>query len=246
MSKSWSDMWDEDSEEEERTRQLQSLKELNSRTWSQDSKTAVDDENTPRQSLSPATKTTAIDIQVPSLEQAISSSHVDDDIAAGGFFFEDVPADKHRLQQPQEVPRYSPPSKRSPLDKWTVLGERRRAHTGMSTVVPKAPGLKLRAGRQDANSFGYGFASIGHGVWDNTANHQNTPHHLNLFHTANNHNNNANKDRVGGTGVKDCPFGKTAPTTGHGHGRDWNFNWRRDDRQHVDAEWFGGWGEAHS
>ena len=245
VSKSWSDMWDEDvEEEEERTKQLQSLKELNSRTWSQESKPAADDENTPRQSLSPATKTTAIDIQVPSIEQSVSGGHTDDDFAGDAFFFEDVP-DKHLLQQSREVPRYSPPSKRSPPDKWAALGERRRAVTGTSTVIPRSPELKLRAGRQVANSLGYGYTSFGHGVWDNTTNN-NTPHHYNLFHTANNHNNNANKDRVGGIGVKDCPWGKVAPTTGHGHGRDWNFNWRRDDRRNVDVEWVGGWGEAHS
>jgi len=246
VSKSWSDMWDEDieEEEEERTKQLQSLKELNSRTWSQDSKTVAEDDNTPRQGLSPATKTAAIDIQVSSIEQAISGSHVDDEFASDGFFFEDVPADKHEPQQQQGVPRYSPPSKRSPLDKWAALGERRRAYTGSSTVVLKSPELKLRAGRQVANSLGYGFSSFGHGVWDNATN--NTHHNYNLFHTANNHNNNANKDRGGG--VKDCPWEKAAPTGGHGHGhgRDWNFNWRRDDRRHVDLEWVGGWGEAHS
>ncbi|GJC95440.1 serine threonine protein [Colletotrichum higginsianum] len=47
VSKSWSDMWDEDEEEEEaeaeRERQMQSLKDLNSRTWSHDSK--LDDQD---------------------------------------------------------------------------------------------------------------------------------------------------------------------------------------------------------
>jgi len=38
VSKSWSDMWDEDEEEEIREHQLDMLKELNSRTWSQESK----------------------------------------------------------------------------------------------------------------------------------------------------------------------------------------------------------------
>ena len=243
VSKSWSDMWDEDieEEEEERARQLQSLKELNSRTWSKDSK-AAEDEDTPRQSLSPATKTAAIDIHVPSIEHAISSSHEDDDFAADSFFFEDADTDKHQAQD--EVPRYSPPPKRSPLDKWAVLGERRRAYTGTSAGMPKSPELKLRAGRQVVNSLGYGYNSLGHGVWDHTTN--NTHPHYNLFHTANNHNNNANKDRNGG--VKDCPWDKAVPAGGHGqgHGRDWNFNWRKDDRRHVDVEWVGGWGEAHS
>ncbi|KAJ3521422.1 hypothetical protein NM208_g13294 [Fusarium decemcellulare] len=38
VSKSWSDMWDEDEEEEEREQQVQMLQELNARTWSQESK----------------------------------------------------------------------------------------------------------------------------------------------------------------------------------------------------------------
>jgi len=245
VSKSWSDMWDEDieEEEEERTKQLQSLKELNSRTWSQDSKEAVADENTPRQGLSPETKTAAIDIQVPSIEQAILSNDVEDSFAADGFFFEEAHTDNQEPEQQHGVPRYSPPSKRSPLDKWAALGERRRAHTE-TKVIPKSPEVKLRVGRQVANSLGYGLSSFGYGVWDNATN--NTHHHNNLFHTANNHNNNANKDR--GSGINDSLWGKAVPTGGHGHGhgRDWNFNWRKDERRHVDVEWVGGWGEAHS
>jgi serine/threonine protein kinase len=53
VSKSWSDLWDEDEEEElEEQRRLQALKEMNSRTWSRESTAtpslATDNEDTPR------------------------------------------------------------------------------------------------------------------------------------------------------------------------------------------------------
>ena len=97
VSKSWSDMWEED-EEEEHEQQMKKLKDLNSRTWSHESKHDVKESH---------------DIK----------GNVDDDLVADGFFFHEPVADKNHQV---EAPRYSPPSKRNNLDKWAALGERRR------------------------------------------------------------------------------------------------------------------------
>lgn len=226
VSKSWSDLWEEDveEEEEERARQLQALKQLNARTWSQESKT---DDNTPRQGLSPTVKASTLNAKasVPSMDEALATN-IDDDLVADGFFFHDESSTKVQLPQ-----RYSPPSKRSTVDKWAALGERRRAFTGSSS---KSPEYTLKTGRQVSNEFSY--TSFGHGVWDhyNSSTSTTTSHHNNNY-SFNNHHNQISKwnsrDKV-----KDCPWNK---------GRDWT--WRRERRPDFgDVEWVGGWQEAQS
>jgi len=256
VSKSWSDMWEEDveEEEEERARQLQALKQLNSRTWSQDSKVGGGDENddnTPRQGLSPATKSVAIDIKVSTSMDNTISSNIDDDLVADGFFFHDAPTGKTTTPPPQNPARYSPPSKRSaPLDKWAALGERRRAYTGSSAT--KSPEVTIRAGRQfgqSLTSLGNGFSdphhaphhappSAAHSHHHQPHNNNTTQHHFSFFGSNVNMlsgQHAGNKWSAGKDKVKECPWSK---------GRDWNLNWRRE--RPGDLEWVGGWQEAHS
>jgi serine/threonine protein kinase len=132
VSKSWSDMWEEDvqEEEEDQARQLQALKELNSRTWSHESKSGeipigkdVDDV------MSTGDLTIVVRADTP-VKQETPRSDIDSDLVADGFFFHDAPEVKR--EQPLASARYSPPSKRNALDKWAALGERRRAYTGAS------------------------------------------------------------------------------------------------------------------
>jgi len=165
VSKSWSDMWEEDVEEdeEERARQLQALKELNSRTWSQESKANA----TPtQQSRGASAKMSLPQEEKPEASPVLDafSSDIDGDLVADGFFFEEAPVAK---QPQQSLPRYSPPSKRSFLDKWAELGERRRA---FADSEPKSPdtgaGSKQQAGFSFNSSCG-----IGTGIWDNTNQH---------------------------------------------------------------------------
>ncbi|PHH62412.1 hypothetical protein CDD81_7131 [Ophiocordyceps australis] len=118
VSKSWSDMWEED-EEELRQRQRESRMELNSRSWSHDSRDKAEHE---------------------------SASHnikgdVDDDMVTDGFFFQD--SREAKKMSPVSTPRYSPPSKRLNYDKWAALGERRR---GQKCVLDmdQSPGPKPR------------------------------------------------------------------------------------------------------
>lgn len=167
VSKSWSDMWDEDEEEEEMEQQRQMLQELNARTWSQESKEEkkVVEEEEEEQVM----KT---DIVQPEPE---SSSHthdikgdVDDDLVADGFFFQEAPTPKP--QQITITPHYShsPMSKpRSSLDKWAALGERRR---GQSATLDSMKSVDFSKPRRHNFGFGYN-KSYEAGVWDHSNYH---------------------------------------------------------------------------
>ncbi|KAI0194987.1 kinase-like protein [Astrocystis sublimbata] len=163
VSKSWSDMWEEDieEEEEERARQLEDLKELNSRTWSRDSMTDGD---------------TIIVNQALSGEQAKVSptsetvyNDIDDDLVADGFFFE-----RHiTVKQPAQSPhRYSPPSKRNvvDIDKWAALGDKRRGLALSPSPESRSTDLSPKSRRQ----YGFNFNHYGTGtnIFDNQTGHK--------------------------------------------------------------------------
>ncbi|KAI0426132.1 kinase-like domain-containing protein [Xylaria sp. FL1042] len=159
VSKSWSDMWDEDieEEEEERTRQLSELKELNSRTWSHESN--VNAVTTQQDSTCDHGSASDARAEESPATDAISND-IDGDLVADGFFFHEPIAIKKPAQSPR---RYSPPSKRSALDKWTALGERRRAVAPASE--PKLTDFSPKSRRHYGHNFNnYGTAT---GTWDN-------------------------------------------------------------------------------
>ncbi|KAI5864626.1 kinase-like protein [Durotheca rogersii] len=211
VSKSWSDMWDEEEEEEEeeRARQVQALNKLNSRTWSQESK---EEARTPQQdpvSLHQAPASVNEKPEASPVNDTISND-IDGDLVADGFFFHEPVV----IEQPEHFPpRYSPPSKRSCLDKWAALGERRRAYAG--APVPKSLDFTIKSRRQ----FGFNFNNshgVGIGIWDHTTQAQNQHHKWN------------NRDRAP---LRECPWNK---------GRDGN--WRKDKRHDFgEVEWVGHW-----
>jgi len=166
VSKSWSDLWDEDIEEEEEAeKQIKARQAQNARTWSHES-TREDD--TIRQ-ISPLESKSASFVN--SLKMSPETGHavvndIDGDLVADGFFFHETPAKPVYQPSPR---RYSPPSKRSTLDKWSALGERRRAYTGTSeSESEKSP--ELWKGRRNMVGFGGGFTGFGALNWDNKAN----------------------------------------------------------------------------
>ncbi|KAI1867071.1 hypothetical protein JX265_007647 [Neoarthrinium moseri] len=193
QSKSWSDLWEEDEEEDEseHARQVQALKELNSRTWSQDSKenatpTPHDQASDDKPVLSPVHDTFSDDI--------------DGDMVADGFFFHESVV----VEQPSPSPeRYSPPPKRSDVDRWAALGEKRRAYT--NTSEQKRPDLFSKS----REPFGLGFT-----------NQHTSPTGLKDYNNYNHHGNKWNKE---GNTTRGCPWNK---------GRDWNWN-RREKRQDI-------------
>jgi serine/threonine protein kinase len=159
-SKSWSDIWDEDieEEEEEAERQLKLRQMQNARTWSHESKS---EDDTIRQGGPLEPKSLSF-VNIPKLnpEAGRNTADIDGDLVADGFFFHDEP----KQVSPQHSPRYSPPSKRTTFDKWSALGERRRAYTGTSESERSPDLWKAR------RHVGLGFTGFGAGVWDNKAN----------------------------------------------------------------------------
>jgi len=238
VSKSWSDMWDED---EEMALQLPTWKEQNSRTWSHESKPGVfaideDDENTPRQGLSPATKsaTLHVDKDIPSIDMALGSSNIDDDLVADGFFFQDIPKSSDQ-PEPQ-----SPSSPRSDMDRWAALGERRRrANTGSSMAAPFSTPQKVR---QPLMPGSLGNSQGAHDYYGNS-------HHNTYSVMGNNHASNHQSPTAKWPGHHTKERAKECPHKSKGQSRDWNWNfdWRKEKRSPFgDAEWVGGWQEAHS
>lgn len=146
ISKSWSDMWEEDEEEDfELEQQLQKLQELNSRTWSHESKTDGEAKKTEKA------------VAVPS--HGIKGD-VDDDLVADGFFFHEPSVNKTPA-----TPRYSPPPKRNNnVDKWAALGDRRRKTA--SDTTPEVKRRHFALGHNNNNNKTYEA-----GVWD----HSNSP-----------------------------------------------------------------------
>jgi serine/threonine protein kinase len=225
VSKSWSDMWDEDEEEEQHQQEqeqerVNALKELNSRTWSHES---TSDNNNNNNSVA---KTE------PMAAAHVIKGDVDDDLVADGFFFHEAsPPAKHVLAI---TPRYSPPSKRGGnIDKWAALGERRRGTNGsgiMQMEAEKSPGWKQRRqfGFGNNNHIGYNNNKYYEaGVWD---------HHFSTSHNSNFNNNNGNNNNNGSRGWSKDRLKENSWTKA----KDWN--WRRDRRPDLgDVEWVGGW-----
>jgi serine/threonine protein kinase len=195
VSKSWSDMWEEEEEEEEEQarQQLEKLQQMNSRTWSHDSKLA-DEEKTV-------------------MDESEVHGDIDGDMVADGFFFQDAPP---RKSPAVLSPRYSPPPKRTNVDKWAALGEKRRAVGGRSVEPERSP---LKPRRQQI-----GFGGFNHGVV--VGDHLQQP-----FQTIPQNCAKPARERSQG-----CPWNK---------GRDWTWRRDNRGANLGDVEWVGGWQEAH-
>jgi len=150
VSKSWSDLWDEDEEEDLVVDPIQARQVANSRTWSHESKT--DDDTITRGPLEPKSSSNV------NIAKSAPSADIDGDIVADGFFFHEAP----RKSVPTTPARYSPPPKRTTFDKWAALGERRRANTSESERSERSPDLWKKQ-----KNVGLGFTGFGAGVWDN-------------------------------------------------------------------------------
>ncbi|MCJ1371631.1 hypothetical protein MMC20_002850 [Loxospora ochrophaea] len=121
VSKSWSDLWDEDEEGglTEQERALEQRRQFNSRTWSQESKD--EDITIGRSGLSEVKNPSLVNTRTRSPEQEQDPIEIHmDGVNENEDFFHDFPNSRN-------APVYSPPSKRTIMDKWAVLGNRRRA-----------------------------------------------------------------------------------------------------------------------
>ena len=165
VSKSWTDLWDEDEEDfVEHENALEQRQQHNSRSWSMESKD--NDPTLRRTPLSELKVSSAGNSRTNSPRREKSSNNLDgsDDISEGEHFvFED-------LAPP--TPRYSPPSKRTILDKWAALGNRRRAFHQTTDGTPDPKNKK----RVNTGSWREGLGlkawsgNVGFGVWDKKEN----------------------------------------------------------------------------
>jgi len=158
VSKSWSDLWDE--EEEGLAEVENSFQEENGfmeKAW-RESESGV---TTPRAGLVEVKNPATINNSRNRSPDVSSHMHVDDRVSEHtGFIFED-----HQ----STVPRYSPPSKRSIMDKWAALGDRRRG------VTPQKPAPTPDTSARKRNRAGSWKRRINN--WGGT--HHHTPHHNN-------------------------------------------------------------------
>ncbi|APA08261.1 hypothetical protein sscle_03g030310 [Sclerotinia sclerotiorum 1980 UF-70] len=205
VSKSWGDLWDEEMEEEEELdNQFKARQMANSRTWSHESKT--DGEKTTR---SPLEAHTSSFVNIPRVAAGRTvANDIDEDLVADGFFFHDNPTQQHS-------PRYSPPSKRTAFDKWSALGERRRAYTGASDTERTMETWKTQ--NIPRRNVGLGFTGFGTSAWDTKSNI-------------------VIKDKGG----RECPW---ARAKGRDHHYQEKRKDKQSDL--GDLEWVGGWHDLH-
>jgi len=147
MAKSWSDLWDEE-EEEQVENMFRSGGAFKDKDWGYESGSGRD---TPRAGLAELKNPESVNnSRVPPAEPL--SPFVSEQT---GFIFEDG----HSTTT--SVPRYSPPSKRSIMDKWATLGEIRRGNLTPKKVsspppsAPQPPRKRSRAASWRRN-FGWG------------------------------------------------------------------------------------------
>lgn len=168
VSKSWTDIYDEDEEDEFKKREevVDKRREYNSRTWSQESK---DKDPTFRRSGLSEIKDTSANARTQSpqpVKRATADGVSDSDV----FIFEEA------------APRYSPPPKRtlspvlkrgltrdpapkrSIMDKWSALGNRRRQYNHGPESMPETS-RKLTNTGSWRTGFGLKVFS-GNGGWD--------------------------------------------------------------------------------
>ncbi|KAF2462345.1 kinase-like domain-containing protein [Lineolata rhizophorae] len=134
-SKSWSDLWDEE-EEEMGSRGMGAVQKSNmlskggfkGRVWADESEGGRD---TPRAGLSEMKNPSTVNNSRNRSPESVQK--IDERVSEHtGFIFE-------QHHSPKDVPRYSPPSKRSNfMDKWAALGDRRRAHPTPEKNAPAA------------------------------------------------------------------------------------------------------------
>lgn len=234
VSKSWSDLWDEEEEEqamsetENATAYPTASKPMTKEKSWRESESGL---STPRAGLAelknPAT------IHNSRNRSPLSERQVDEQVSEHtGFIFEPC--------QPTAVPRYSPPPKRSILDKWAALGDRRRGNSAsQKPVQPPQPSQSYPKKRTRAVSwrrhFGWGNGNNNNTNHHQTGNEQNGKPHHSSSHHYNNH--------------------------GVWERKEWSLS--KDWRQHPDPivlqqqpmrhhgddigdlEWVGGWNDLH-
>lgn len=125
VSKSWSDLWDEEEEENAGHSEGEFDYTLSNRGRIQEWKDESDGRDTPRAGLSEMKNPATVNNSRNRTPEAARVKKEDVSEHTGFFFEDDLPALPVTPFTPGNQ-RYSPPSKRSLIDKWAMLGDRRR------------------------------------------------------------------------------------------------------------------------
>ena len=156
VSKSWSDLWDEDEEE--------SVAEgivIQTDGTDDDMSSSPEDVTMRLGGLREVTSSSTLNIKTRSVDEAASAAKLNDDMQEDVFFFEE--------QQPPRYspppPRYTPPSRRDIMDKWAALGDRRRAYNARTAGAGVVRRSVLK-GAGAARGVGLGFSVYEAGVWE--------------------------------------------------------------------------------
>lgn len=164
VSKSWSDLWDEEiEEEEEHEKRIKERQALNSRTWSHESTSEHVDAALGRLRLSEHQNAAESAKSMRPAATPRKMNDVDGDMV-DGFFFQHSSPTRHA-----SPPRYSPPSKRNTLAKWAALGDRRRAATSSSEKSPdvwRGRHNHYDFGKSTSGNTAHWFKGFGTGAWD--------------------------------------------------------------------------------
>ena len=137
VSKSWTDLWDEDEEDMMEETHSSRRQYNNSRSWSQSSED--DDPTLGRSCLAELKTSTVVNSRHHSPTHNSSVTSLDGVNEINSWNRRGIPI-------PKSTPRYSPPSKRSIMDKWAALGNRRRACQQTDDMKTENSGKKTNAG----------------------------------------------------------------------------------------------------
>ncbi|KAI9836736.1 MAG: hypothetical protein M1837_003249 [Sclerophora amabilis] len=174
VSKSWSDLWDEDEEAEE----IEAESEAERHRASLRERTPVVQPATPPTTVNgdrkgddkilrpnPLAQPTSLAVNTPAGSPGSGRRGTFKDVLDGGadendtFFFEDH--DPPRYSPP---PRYTPPSRRDIMDKWAALGNRRRAYNAAHAPMESRHYVSdVKGARPGA---GLGVSHHPGGIWD--------------------------------------------------------------------------------
>lgn len=152
ISKSWSDLWDEEEESEGEDAALQERREQNSRSWSHESNTPELSE--PLRGLGDAQGSPILNIRAHNIGVSdIESDELDE---------------KPVLVKPGVTPLATPPQspdsspKKGSLDKWAALGDKRRNYKSPSVPFGQKSFPTNMAWRKD---WGLGSSGFDYGSW---------------------------------------------------------------------------------
>lgn len=152
ISKSWSDLWDEEEESEHEDMALQQRHEQNSRSWSRESSGM--DVPLPVVSLGDPKSSSLLNAR-SAAQEASSTKPVDISVKS--------PHVHVRTAGVGSIPRYLPsPPKKSALDKWAALGDKRRNYKTTERSFGQQKPVNNMTWRKD---WGLGSSGFDYGSW---------------------------------------------------------------------------------